>query len=93
MYDDTITDTCKITVIATGLDDATAREASVSASKKAVEDKKKNAFANAGFTMPAFTMPTATAAPAPVQTPTPMATPTTPVSNIPKKEIFRFQFP
>lgn len=87
MYDDTITDTCKITVIATGLDDATAREASVSASKKAVEDKKKNAFANAGFTMPAFTMPTATAAPAPVQTPTPMATPTTPVSNIPKKDI------
>ncbi|MDD3278959.1 MAG: cell division protein FtsZ [Lachnospiraceae bacterium] len=86
MYDDTITDTCKITVIATGLDDATAREASVSATKKATEDKKKNAFANAGFSMPTFTMPTQTAAPA--HTPTPSVTPAAPVSStVPKRDI------
>ena len=43
MYDDSVSDTAKITVIATGLDDATAREASVAESKKNAEEKKKAA--------------------------------------------------
>ena len=71
MYDDSVPDTAKITVIATGLDDATAREASVSGKKKAIEETKKNSFANAGYNMPRFNLPRAgvsaqqTSAPAP----------------------------
>ena len=64
MYDDSVPDTAKITVIATGLDDATAREASVSDKRKAIEETKKNSFANAGYNMPRFNLPrTGTAAP------------------------------
>ena len=59
MYDDTQTDAATITVIATGLDEATTREASVEGTRKAKEETKKNAFASAGFTMPSFQMPTA----------------------------------
>ena len=40
MYDDTNSDAATITVIATGLDDATAREASVEGTKKAKEEAK-----------------------------------------------------
>ena len=57
MYDDTTSDTATITVIATGLDDATVKVASVEGTRKAKEETKKNAFASAGFTMPAFQMP------------------------------------
>jgi cell division protein FtsZ len=57
MYDDTNSDAATITVIATGLDDATAREASVEGTKKAKEEVKKNAFASAGFKTPSFKMP------------------------------------
>ena len=59
MYDDTAADTAKITVIATGLDDATARTANVAESKKAAAAKKQNSFANAGFKMPDFNLPKA----------------------------------
>ena len=52
MYDDSIPDTAKITVIATGLDDATARQASVADAKKAAEASKKAAFNNAGLRCP-----------------------------------------
>lgn len=61
MYDDTAADTAKITVIATGLDDATARTANVAESKKAAAEKKQTSFANAGFKMPDFNLPKATA--------------------------------
>ena len=44
-------------MIATGLDDATARQASVADAKKAAEASKKAAFNNAGFKMPTFQMP------------------------------------
>ncbi len=57
MYDDSEPDTARITVIATGLDDATTKEASVSGAKKAAEDTKKASFANAGFKMPSFELP------------------------------------
>ena len=84
MYDDSIPDTAKITVIATGLDDATARQASVADAKKAAEASKKAAFNNAGFKMPTFQMPQQ----AQPQTPAfsiPKSAPIT--SNVPKKDI------
>ena len=65
MYDDTSADTAKITVIATGLDDATAREASVERSRRAAAEKKQSSFANAGFKMPDFNLPKSTAPTAP----------------------------
>ena len=82
MYDDSVTDTARITVIATGLDDATAKVASVNESAKkreAVKEAPKaastgstgNTFSQ-GFTMPTFQMPQ-------------QAAPTT--SNVPKKDI------
>ena len=69
LYDDSMADTVKITVIATGLDDATAREASVAASRKAEAEKKQNSFANAGYKMPDFNLPKSTAAPKAPKTP------------------------
>lgn len=79
MYDDSVTDTCRITVIATGLDDATAKEASVSASRKAAEEKKKAAASH----MPTFSMPqSAPKAPQPALT-----TPRPVVSSVPKRDI------
>ena len=68
MYDDTAVDTARITVIATGLDDATAKMASVkegTPKKKAAEEKpaaeKKPVQQNApSFTMPTFSIPAAT---------------------------------
>lgn len=72
MYDDSVPDTAKITVIATGLDDATAREASVSERKRQTEDTRKSSFANAGYKMPTFNIPKA----APVSSqPKPAVTP------------------
>ena len=59
LYDETAADSVKITVIATGLDDATAREANVEASRKAATEKKQNSFANAGYKMPDFNLPKA----------------------------------
>ena len=78
MYDDSITDTARITVIATGLDDATAKVASVSESAKKREAAKEapkstgsnNTFSQ-GFTMPTFQMPKAAE----------------PTSSVPKKDI------
>ena len=83
MYDDALTDSCRITVIATGLDDSTAKQASVSASRKAAEDKKKNAFSNAGFQMPQFNMPQSSAPTPPASAPSQSPL----VSNVPKKDI------
>ncbi|MGI6118894.1 MAG: cell division protein FtsZ [Bilifractor sp.] len=57
MYDDTNSDSATITVIATGLDDATAREASVEGTKKAKKETQENAFASAGYKTPSFKMP------------------------------------
>jgi len=47
MYDDSVTDTAKITVIATGLNDATAKQASVS--RKEPADARKSAFSSSSF--------------------------------------------
>ena len=84
MYDDSVTYTAKITVIATGLDDATARQASVADAKKAAETGKKNAFNNAGFKMPTFQMPQQQAPAQNYNLPKASAPIT---SNVPKKDI------
>ena len=75
MYDDSATDTCRITVIATGLNDATAKEASVSEAKKTAKAVEK---AKPAFTAPTLQMPN-------LQMPTQTQTPIT--STIPKKDI------
>ncbi len=54
MYDDSIPDFAKITVIATGLSDETAKVANVKEAKKA--EAKSNAGAG-GFTIPSFKLP------------------------------------
>ena len=75
MYDDSATDTCRITVIATGLNDATAKEASVSEAKKTAKavEKAKPAFTAPTLQMPNLQMPTQTQSPL--------------TSTIPKKDI------
>lgn len=83
MYDDSATDTCRITVIATGLSDATAKEASVSEAKKntapaKTAEKTKSSFTGSTLQMPNLQMPN-------LQMPTPTQTPIT--STIPKKDI------
>jgi len=80
MYDDSLTDTCKITVIATGLDDSTAKQASVSASRKASENKQKT-NSNPGFKMPSLNMPNSGTS----SQPRPASGQVT--SNVPKKDI------
>ena len=91
MYDDSVADTARITVIATGLDDATARQASVEDAKKAAEASKKSAFTNAGYKMPTFQMPQQAApapTPAPASTLNPLPRNTAPMtSNVPRKDI------
>ena len=66
MYDDSVTDTAKITVIATGLNDATAKQASVS--RKEPADARKSAFSSSSFSAQAAApVHTAPKASAPVQ--------------------------
>ena len=74
MYDDAELDTCKITVIATGLDDAGKAKQNLGGGLFSVP---QNAGSTPTFT-PGFTMPTFTA-------PTPAAAPTG--STVPKKDI------
>ncbi len=70
MYDDSVADTARITVIATGLDEATTRQPSVERAIKAEEEKKQNAFGRAGYRMPEFKLPKAnTNAPTAPRTP------------------------
>lgn len=78
MYDDTAVDTARITVIATGLDDATAKMASVKdgVAKKKTEEKPAAEKKPAAPTAPTFTMPTFSI---------PAATPMT--STVQKKDI------
>jgi cell division protein FtsZ len=57
MYDDSVPDTAKITVIATGLDDSTTKVANVEDTKAAEAAKKENSFQNAGYKMPSFELP------------------------------------
>lgn len=91
MYDDSVSDAAKITVIATGLDDATTRQASVAGENKgkktaaqpSASDQKKTASAGtSGFQMPKFNIPNAGTASA--AAPQPQAPLT---SNVPKKDI------
>ena len=85
MYDDSVTDSARITVIATGLDDATASVASVADLKKAEEDRKAK-FPATGFSLPTFNKPTA--APAKQAAIDPVLPKKDPiVSNVPKKDI------
>ena len=91
MYDDSVSDAAKITVIATGLDDATTRQASVVGENKgkktgaqpSASDQKKTASAGtSGFQMPKFNIPNAgTASAAAPQPQAPL------ISNVPKKDI------
>ncbi|MCF0146533.1 MAG: cell division protein FtsZ [Eubacterium sp.] len=74
LYDETAADFVKITVIATGLDDATTRQPSVEGTRRAETEKKQNSFANAGYNMPEFKLPKAA-----------VITPTVP--RTPRKEI------
>ena len=95
MYDDSVTDTAKITVIATGLNDATAKQASVSR-KEPAQDARKSAFSSNSFSAQASATAHAAAAPkasAPVQ-PQPQVqvqpqvqAQQTMTSNVPKKDI------
>ena len=95
MYDDSVTDTAKITVIATGLNDATAKQASVSR-KEPAQDARKSAFSSNSFSAQASATAHAAAAPkasAPVQPqpqvqvqPQVQAQPNL-TSSVPKKDI------
>lgn len=93
MYDDSVTDTAKITVIATGLNDATAKQASVSR-KEPAQDARKSAFSSSSFSaQPAAPAHTAPKASTPVQPqpqvqvqPQVQAQPNL-TSNVPKKDI------
>lgn len=89
MYDDREADYSRITVIATGLDDMTARSASVTKSKKQAEAKVQQEqniqqqsqqapqqnFAQPTFSTPVYNMPNTQSAPAPL------------TSNVPKRDI------
>ena len=88
MYDDSIPDTAKITVIATGLDDATAKQPSVAEARKQAAEAKQaapaaaapaSAPAGTGFKMPAFELPKASQP----------AAPKTPVKDIQVPEFLR----
>ena len=89
MYDDSVSDAAKITVIATGLDDATTRQASVNgetkgkktAAQSAAPEQKRTAAANNGFQMPKFNIPNAGTGAAAPQPQAPLT------SNVPKKDI------
>lgn len=79
MYDDSDVDTARITVIATGLDDATSKQPSVGGKSmfsmpKAETKQEIPSFTQAqGFTMPKLQMPSQASAPT--------------ASNVPKKDI------
>lgn len=91
MYDDSVPDVAKITVIATGLSDATATQASVKKDAKGTENKAKTG--NSGFAIPTFKVPSqpaqaAAPQPQPVQTGAPLPRSTAPMtSRVPKKDI------
>ena len=92
MYDDSVTDTAKITVIATGLNDATAKQASVS--RKEPADARKSAFSSSSFSAqaaaPVHTAPKASAPVQPqphVQVQPQVQAQQTVTSNVPKKDI------
>jgi len=92
MYDDSVTDTAKITVIATGLNDATAKQASVS--RKEPADARKSAFSSSSFSAqaaaPVHTAPKASAPVQPqpqVQVQPQVQAQQTMTSNVPKKDI------
>ena len=87
MYDDSVTDTAKITVIATGLNDATAKQASVS--RKEPADARKSAFSSSSFSAQAAA-PKASAPVQPqpqVQVQPQVQAQQTMTSNVPKKDI------
>ena len=90
LYDDTAVDTARITVIATGLNDATAKQGSVSSGAKSMfnipksnpqaqvqQEQPKPAYTQ-GFTMPTLQIPPAQSAPT--------------TSTVPKKDIQRPDF-
>ena len=86
---DSVSDAAKITVIATGLDDATTRQASVNgdtkgkkaAAQSAAPEQKRTAAVNSGFQMPKFNIPNAGTGAAAPQPQAPLT------SNVPKKDI------
>lgn len=87
MYDDTVSDSARITVIATGLDETTANVPSVDEVKKAEADHKAK-FPAAGFNIPAFKVPPTgkpQVKPAAVDAALPKKDPM--ISSVPKKDI------
>ena len=88
MYDDSVSDSARITVIATGLDETTATAPSVEEVKKAEADHKAQ-FPASGFKLPTFNNPTQATPPAAktatIETVLPKKS--TMVSNVPKKDI------
>ena len=85
MYDDSIPDSARITVIATGLDDATATHANVAEVRKNGQTARNTTFANPNLAMPSFNMPKQQAPAQPVQ---PQVRPAAPVTNnVQKKDI------
>ena len=88
MYDDAVSDSARITVIATGLDETTANVASVDEVKKAEEEHKAQ-FPASGFKLPTFNNPVQ-AAPQAAKTATidtVLPKKSEMVSNVPKKDI------
>lgn len=78
MYDEAIVDTARITVIATGLDDVSAKSSGIKSSGLNIpktENKPASPSFTQGFTMPTISMPSQPAASAPT------------TSNVPKKDI------
>ena len=91
MYDDSVSDTCRITVIATGLDETTANVASVDEVKKA-EATHKAQFPASGFSVPSFNMGQSAAQAGNIVKPSQAINTVLPkkeniTSNVPKKDI------
>ncbi len=86
MYDDSVSDTARITVIATGLDETTANVPSVDEVKKAKEEHKKQ-FPASDFSVPSFNMPKTMAPVKTASIDTVLPKKDNLVSNVPKKDI------
>jgi len=84
MYDDSVSDTARITVIATGLDETTANVPSVDEVKKQKAEHAAQ-FPASGFTLPSFKMPKASVKANQPEAVLPKKESF--VSNVPKKDI------
>ena len=79
MYDDTVADYCRITVIATGLNDENLQASPFGKRRPSSQAAPAAGTATAGMNMPSFSLPTMNA--------TPFGTTKTPSSTVQKKDI------